>query len=183
MGNIRRYSGGSVHDASGVWSMRPLIIHYWFPKILSGRRLSPKHCTGVSKEIKPKNTKSSREIPGIFEHMVIEHRLIQCLGEAHESSYVAQILKETINNIDTKSKNYMAQAESKCRNIKSGKIPFSPESTLWIKRQKTYSSLMAYNAGNKVNKGNLKRSARKIRIRITMQLSIQEISKWLKVCK
>ena len=33
------------------------------------------------------------------------------------------------------------------------------ESILWIKRRKTYRTLMGYHAGNKVNKGNLKRSA------------------------
>ena len=87
---------------------------------------------------------------------MIENRLIKRLGEAHESSSVAQTAKENINKIDTKSKQYMAHVESKCRNIKSGNITFSPESTLWIKRRQTYRSLMGYHAVNKVNKGNLK---------------------------
>ena len=57
---------------------------------------------------------------------MIEHSLIQRLGEARESSSVAQIVKENINKTDTESKHNMAHAESKFRNIKSGKIPFSP---------------------------------------------------------
>ena len=85
---------------------------------------------------------------------MLEHNLIERLGKAHESRYVAQIVRENINKIDTESKQYMAHVEKKCRNIKSGKILFSPESTLWIKRRKTYRTFMGYHAGNKVNKGN-----------------------------
>ena len=77
----------------------------------------------------------------------------------------------------------MAHAENKGKKIKSGKIPFSPDSILWIKRRQTYRTLMGYHAGNKINKGNLKRAARLVGIRTPMQLSIQEIRKRLKVCR
>ena len=70
-------------------------------------------------------------------------------------------MKENINKIDIESKPYMAHAEKKCRKIKSGKIPFSPDSILWIKRRKTYRTLMGYHAGNKINKGNLEQAARR----------------------
>ena len=75
----------------------------------------------------------------------------------------------------------MAHAEKKCRNIKSVKIPFSPDPILWIKRRQTYRTLMDYHAGNKINKGNLKRAARRVGIRTPMQLSIQDIQERLKV--
>ena len=114
---------------------------------------------------------------------MLEHKLIERLGKAHESSAFAQIVKENINKIDIESKQYMAHAKKKCRNIKSGKIPFLPESILWIKRRKTYRNLMGYHAGNKVSKGNLKLAARKVGIRTPMQLSIQKIRKRLKVCR
>ena len=42
---------------------------------------------------------------------------------------------------------------------------------------------MGYHAGNNINKVNLKRAARQVGIRTTMQLSIQEIRKSLKVCR
>ena len=35
-----------------------------------------------------------------FEHLVLEHKLIERLGKAHESSSVAKIVKENINKID-----------------------------------------------------------------------------------
>ena len=91
---------------------------------------------------------------------MLEHKLIERLGKSHKSSSVAQIVKQNINKIDNKSKQYMAHAEKNCRNIKSGKLSFSPECTLWIKRRQTYRTLMGYHAGNKANKGNLKRAAR-----------------------
>ena len=91
-----------------------------------------------------------------IKHLVLEHELIERLGKAHESSSVAKIKKENINKINTEIKQYMAHAEKKCRNIKSVQIPFSPESTLWIKRRQTYRTLMGYHARKKMNKGNLK---------------------------
>ena len=86
---------------------------------------------------------------------MLEHKLIEPLRKAHESSSVAQIVKENINKIDIESKQYMTHAENKFRKIKSGKIPFSSESILWIKRQQTYMTLMGCHAGNNINKGDL----------------------------
>ena len=43
--------------------------------------------------------------------------------------------------------------------------------------------LMGYHDGNKINKGNLKQAARRVRIHTLMQLSIQEVRKRLKVCR
>ena len=39
-----------------------------------------------------------------FEHLVLKQKLIERLGKAHESSSVAQIVKENINKIDIESK-------------------------------------------------------------------------------
>ena len=119
----------------------------------------------------------------IFEHLVLEHKSIERLGKAHESRSVAQMSKENINKINIESKQYMAHMEKKCRKIKSGKISFSPYSILWIKRRQTYRTLMGYHAENNINKGYLKRVARRVGIRTPMQLSIQEIRKRLKVCR
>ena len=81
---------------------------------------------------------AAEDYSDIFKHLVVEHKLIERPGMAHESSSVAQIVKENINNINIESKQYMAHAEKKCRKIKSGKIPFSLESIPWIKHPKTY---------------------------------------------
>ena len=123
---------------------------------------------------------AAEDYSDIFENLVLEHKLIEHLGKAHESISVAQIFKETISKINVESKQYIAHAEKKCRKIKSGKIPFSPDSILWIKRRQNYRTLMGYHDGNKINKGNFKRAARRVGIRTPMQLSIQEIRKRLK---
>ena len=80
---------------------------------------------------------AAEDYSDIFEHLVLEHKLFERLGKAHELSSVAQIVKENINKIDVESKQYMAHVEKKCRKIKSGKIPFSPDSILWIKHRQT----------------------------------------------
>ena len=85
-----------------------------------------------------------------FEHLVLGQKIIEHLGKAHEYRSVAKIMKENINKINTERKQYMAHAGKKCRKMKSGKIPFSSECTLWIKRWQTYRTLMVYHAGNKV---------------------------------
>ena len=116
----------------------------------------PSIVRSVSRRLNSRIPAAAEDYYDRFEHLVLEQKLIERLGKAHELSSVAQIVKENINKIDVESKQYMAHAEKKCRNIKSGKIPFSPESTLWIKRRQTYRTLMGYHAGNKVKKGNLK---------------------------
>ena len=62
------------------------------------------------------------------------HSLSNKLISAHNCSAVKEIVKEQVDKIDDESKQYMRCAEKKCRRIKSGKIPFSPESSLWIRR-------------------------------------------------
>ena len=130
----------------------------------------PSIVRSASRRLNLRISAAAEDYSDIFKHLVVEHKLIERPGMAHESSSVAQIVKENINNINIESKQYMAHAEKKCRKIKSGKIPFSPEFILWIKRRKTYRTLMGYHAGKKVNKGNLKRAVRRVGIRTSMQL-------------
>jgi hypothetical protein len=77
----------------------------------------------------------------------------------------------------------MINASRKCRKIKSGRICFSPESVLWIKRKQTYQSLLEHLRGRPKNRGNLKRTARKQQIRTPFQLSSQEIRSRLTICE
>jgi hypothetical protein len=53
----------------------------------------------------------------------------------------------------------MEKAEKKCRKLRNGRIPFSPEAALWIKHTLFYISLLRYWAGKIRNKGNLRRLA------------------------
>jgi hypothetical protein len=76
----------------------------------------------------------------------------------------------------------MWYTEKNCRKIKSGHIPFLPESSLWIRQTQVYRSLLKFHAGRIQNQGNLKRSARQCNIPDALSLSIQEIYYRLKAC-
>lgn len=63
-----------------------------------------------------------------------------------------------MDRIDNELKEYMMHAEKKCHRIKSGQIPFSPESEVWIHCRQTYTKLSRFARSN-VNCGNLLNAA------------------------
>jgi hypothetical protein len=76
----------------------------------------------------------------------------------------------------------MINTKKKCRKIKSGRIPFSPEAALWIHRLQVYQSLLHYHNGYIRNRGNLKRTARCCGILNCFAITVEEVSLCLKVC-
>ncbi|KAL7521202.1 hypothetical protein ACHAWX_005896 [Stephanocyclus meneghinianus] len=77
----------------------------------------------------------------------------------------------------------MHHAEKHCRKLKSGRIPFSPEAAMWIKRTLCYRALLRYWAGKIKNRGNLKRQARRCKIQDPFSLSIQSVADRLAQCR
>ena len=55
--------------------------------------------------------------------------------------------------------------EKKCQNIKSGIVPFSSESSLWLRCAQVYRSIIKFHQGTISNKGNIKSTARWFGIR------------------
>ena len=100
---------------------------------------------------------------------------------AHNSSSSIVLVKERIYIIDLKVVQYMHHAERKCLCIKSGPIPFSPNSLIWIRRCLVYCSILRYRAGKIRNQINLKPSARRYRIGGPLQLSLKEVHDRLQV--
>jgi hypothetical protein len=96
----------------------------------------------------------------ILEAKVIEHQLIEQVGKVHKSSRSRPKVTKHINKIDREIGDYMHYVEKKCLRIKSGRIPFSPKASLWIKQTQIYCSLLKYHAGKIRNQGNLKQAAR-----------------------
>ena len=137
----------------GVRDHRLFIIE--FLKSCLVRASPPSIVRSAAKRLNLRIPAAAEDYSDIFENLMLEHKLIERLGKSHESSFVAQIVKENINNIDIESKQCIAHAEKKCIKIKSGKISLLPDSILWINRWKTYWILMGYHAGNRINKGNL----------------------------
>jgi len=87
--------------------------------------------------------------------LTIRHKVIERVGKAHETCKTKRELKSKLDKIDEETKQYMKGAEKRCRRIKSGRIPFSPESSRWIRRGQVYRSILRFHAGKIQNKGNL----------------------------
>jgi hypothetical protein len=77
----------------------------------------------------------------------------------------------------------MKHCEKGCRKIKSGRIPFSPEASVWIRRKQVYESLLRYRDGKIRNRSNLRRTAQRCGIKRPLKLTRAEIKERLKVCE
>ena len=128
---------------------------------------------GISRQkvVRPTSRRLNTEIPKveaeyarILEEKVLAHRLFEQMGTAHRKSKSKASAIKHLNKLDKELGQYMRYAERKCRKIKSGRIPFSPEASLWMRRMQVYQSLLKYHAGRIKNRGNLKRAARRCQI-------------------
>ncbi len=90
-----------------------------------------------------------------LEANLAQHRLIQRMGELHETCCSKKMLRWGVNKLDWESMALMTNAEKRCRKIKSGRIPFSPEAALWIRRTQVFRSILPYHKGRIKNQGNL----------------------------
>jgi hypothetical protein len=99
-----------------------------------------------------------------LEGNIVQHRLLERLNEVHCSSLCHKKKVEKLNTINQEGRDYMIHAEKTCRKIKSCRIPYSPEASIWIWRVQVYSSIIRWHKEQIRNKGNLKRAARKCNI-------------------
>jgi hypothetical protein len=90
---------------------------------------------------------------------------------------------QTLNKLDQEGEAYMKHAEKKCRRLKSGRIPFSPEASLWIRQCQVYRSLLRWHNGKIWNYGNLRRTARRCQMNAPFQLTVEDIKLRLVICK
>ncbi len=77
----------------------------------------------------------------------------------------------------------MKHAAKKCRRLKSGRIPFSPEALLWICQCQVYRSLLRWHNGKLRNNGNLCRTARRCQINAPFLLTVEDIKLRMSICK
>lgn len=138
----------------------------------------------------PKARRLSSKIPRAkanytktLERNLAKHRLTEKMMEAHKADLSPEKLKEILDRIDKMSRELMVNAEKKCRKLKNGKIPYSPEAAIWIKRLQVYRQLLRYWAGKVKNRGNLKRSARCCNIENAFLLTLEEIETRMEECK
>jgi len=128
------------------------------------------------------------KIPGVEDryNALLEKNLIHHnVDDDHRKAYFASTKEDAstaLEHSEGKSRQYMVHAEKRCRRIKSGRIPFSSESVVWIERSEIYGTLLKYHDGKKINKGNLRRKCRKQRIVKPFRLSVDEVRGRLKAC-
>jgi hypothetical protein len=75
----------------------------------------------------------------------------------------------------------MKNTKNNCRRIKSGRIPFFPETALWIQCSLVYRLLLRYHLGLIWNRGNLKRKARRCGIQNCLAIPVPEFISGLKL--
>jgi hypothetical protein len=100
-----------------------------------------------------------------------------------ESDGSKEAILAKLNQLNREGEQYMKHAEKKCRQNKSGQIPFSPEASLWIRQCEVYRSLLRWHAGKIRNWGNLKRTAQRCWIDGLFFLSVEELKLLLGICK
>ena len=93
------------------------------------------------------------------------------------------MLKITLNILYGEQGDHMLNVEKKYRKIKSGHIPFSPESSKWITRAQTYHSILRFHADKIRNKGNLKRATRRCDIKHCLHIIPADVGTRLKIYK
>jgi hypothetical protein len=92
------------------------------------------------KIVRPAGRRLNSKLPGCckayidsLESNVIKHKLLKRLHMAHTGTYSDLGRVRLLTNINEEGKMYMQHAEKICRKIKCCRIPFSPESALWIR--------------------------------------------------
>jgi hypothetical protein len=119
----------------------------------------PKVVQASSRRLNAKIPQVAAKYARILEEKNIQHRLIERIGEAHTKSKSKRSITCRLNRLDRELGHYMQHAEKKYLKIKSGRIPFYPESFLWIRGTRVYRSLLKYHAGRIWNHANHSRLA------------------------
>jgi hypothetical protein len=136
--------------------------------------------------LKHLNTKVSsgamRNYPARLEASLSRHRLIERMGELHESCRSKKKFRRGMNRLDGESMALMTNAKKQCLKIKSGRIPFLPVAALWIRCTQVFCLLIRYHEGLIRNRGNMKQTAHCWGIKNCLSIPIEEICIRLKVC-
>ena len=175
-------TGACVMPAGyGVGDHRLFVIDFLTSSLVGSTppRIIRSGARRLNTNIKPAAEKYADDL----EELTVRHRIIERMGAAHDSSESKGQLKRRLDTIDKESKDYMCRSEKKCRRIKSGRIPFSPESSRWIRRAQVYRSVLRYHAGKIRNRANLRRAARRCGINNPLRMPLHEVRLRLKECK
>ena len=126
-------TGACVMPAGyGIGDHRAFVLDFLTSSLVG--QTPPKIVRAAARRLNTAIPRAASNYVGRLEDLIVDHKLIERVGKAHESSKSKEKLKKKLDIIDAEQEQYMKGAEKKCRRIKSGRIPFSPESSKWIRR-------------------------------------------------
>ena len=139
--------------------------------------------------VRPAARRLNTRIPGVaakYNAVLVEllqrHKLLERLEWMKHNKLKAAQATRLINKIDREGSQYMAAAEAKCRKIRAGCIPFSPEAVSWLRRLQVYRALLKNKAGKIKHRGNLVRAARRVGIVDPLRISEQVLRERVDEC-
>ena len=175
-------TGASVMPAGfGIGDHRLFVIDFRFESLIGNA--PPKIVRAASRRLNTKIPRIADSYTEKLEEKIVEHRLNSRLLKAERQCTSNEELRKEMDKIDADSKQYMLHAEKKCRKMKSGRIPFSPEASVWIRRRQAYESLLKLKDKKIRNKSNCKRAALRCGISKPLTLRRAEILSRLEVCE
>ena len=102
------------------------------------------------KIIQPALRRLNTKIPGCalqynwaLRKNILHHQFLECMICVAESDDCKEAILAKLNQLDWEGEKYMKHAEKKCLRIKVGRIPFSPEASLWTCQCQVYCSLLS----------------------------------------
>jgi hypothetical protein len=98
-----------------------------------------------TKVVRPASWRLNSKVPSCgevyvqsLERNIVQHRLLEWLNKVHHSNLPQENKAEKLNAIDREGQDYMIHVEKIRRKIKSCRIPYSPEASIWIRRAQVY---------------------------------------------
>lgn len=175
-------TGASVMPAGyGIGDHRLFIVDFTLESLIGNA--PPKIVRAAARRLNTKIPRIANAYTSKVEEKIVEHRLNSRLLKVERECGTTAELRVALDKIDADSKQYMLHAEKKCRKMKSGKIPFSPEASVWIRRRQAYESLLKLKDRKIRNKSNCKRAALRCGIDKPLTLTRAEIISRLEVCE
>ena len=181
MGNTKYSCGRSMCDVGRLWGWRSSPLRPWLPNILSDWINDTTNHKLWCKTAEQEKRSTKDNYSNVLENLVVSHLPTEHMAAAHNARSSKVIVNKIIEIIHQEGVQYMHHAEHKFHFIKSGRIPFSPDSSIWIRRCQVYRSILRYHAGKMKNWSNLKRSDWRCGIGGLLQMSLKDIHDCLQV--
>ena len=134
----------------GVGNHRLFVLDFLTSSLIG--QTPPRIIRSGARRFNTKITSTKDNYTNVLEKLVLIHCPTERMVAAHNEISSKVLVKERIDIIYQEGVQYMHHAKRKCCRLKSVRIPFSPDSLIWIRRCQVYRSILRYRAGKLVNK-------------------------------